>query len=167
MLPRTLRVTRCKAPHKTARALEAKEARQAAERKVSDKKSGKSGKSGKGGTYVPKITAEAQTLAGRAGKLLGRSGAAQLVGKGKKDRKSGKPISKSEVLEKTGIKPPEDFVFEGRRASEKDGKPKDLKFKGARPSKDKKGYKKPGTGGRGAARAAKWRSDGGAKKAAK
>ena len=164
MLPRTLRVTRCKAPHKTARALEAKETRQAAERKVNDKKSGKSGK---GGAYVPKITAEAQTLAGRAGKLLGRSGAAQLVGKGKKDRKSGKPISKSEVLEKTGIMPPENFVFEGRRASEKDGKPKDLKFKGARSSKDKKGYKKPGTGGRGAARAAKWRAGGGAKKAAK
>ncbi|KAK4229089.1 putative nucleolar protein 12 [Podospora fimiseda] len=161
MLPRALRVTRCKAPHKTARALEAKEVRQAAERKASDKRSGKS-------AYVPKVTPEAQTLAGRAGKLLGRAGAAQLVGKGKKGKKgerSGKPISKSEILEKSGIKPPEDFVFEGRRASEKDGKPKDLKFKGARSSKDKKGYKKPG--GKGAARAAKWRAGGGEKKAAK
>ncbi|KAK4160968.1 putative nucleolar protein 12 [Cladorrhinum sp. PSN259] len=157
MLPRALRVTRCKAPHKTARALEAKEARQAAERKASDKKSGK-------GAYVPKVTAEAQTLAGRAGKLLGRAGAAQLSGKGKKGSKSGKPVSRSEILEKSGIKPPENFVFEGRRASEKDGKPKDLKFKGARSSKDKKGYKKPG--GRGATRAANWRASGGDKKKA-
>ncbi|KAK3984847.1 hypothetical protein QBC44DRAFT_252005, partial [Cladorrhinum sp. PSN332] len=158
MLPRTLRVTRCKAPHKTVRAMEAKEVRQAAERKASDKKSGKS-------SYVPKVTPEARSLAGRAGKLLGRAGAAQLAGKGKKGGKGGKPISKSDILENSGIKPPENFVFEGRRASEKDGKPKDLKFKGARSSKDKKGYKKPG--GRGATRAAKWRAGGGDKKAEK
>ncbi|KAK4193521.1 putative nucleolar protein 12 [Podospora australis] len=179
MLPRELRVTRCKAPHKTARAMEAKEARNAPPAKERKGKFQKRGdKNQGGGSYVPKVTAEAQTLAGRASKLLGKSGALQLAGAGKK-REKGEHRSKDrqqpqEAAEnKSGIKPMESFVFEGRRASEKDGKPKDLKFKGARSAKDKRGYKKqssnskgPGGGGpagRGAARAAKWRAGGGSK----
>lgn len=187
MLPRELRVTRCKAPSKTARAVEAREARLGKTGPPSKERKGKFGKKDKkdgkdgGGSYVPKITAEAQTLAGRAGKLLGRSGAMQLAGKGGSDKKREKGEHRNKdrqsrdapASEAGGVKPLESFVFEGRRASAKDGKPKDLKFKGARTAKDKKGYKKqssnskgPGGGGpagRGAARAAKWRASGGSK----
>lgn len=193
MLPRELRVTRCKAPSKTARAVEAREARLGKAGPLSKERKGKFGKKdrkdgkGSGGSYVPKITAEAQTLAGRAGKLLGRSGAMQLAGKGGSDKKreKGEHRNKGGVGRQSreapeasggggGMKPLESFVFEGRRASEKDGKPKDIKFKGARSAKDKKGYKKqssnskgPGGGGsvgRGAARAAKWRASGSSNK---
>jgi nucleolar protein 12 len=112
-----------------------------------DRKSGKFDKRGRTpgtgsnreGTYVPKPTAESQTLAGRASKLLGRFGAAKLAGKApglnskkRRDRRDrfvnrgGEPASGGETGK---IKAPEQFVFEGRRASAKDGKPKDLKFK--------------------------------------
>ncbi|KAK0669367.1 putative nucleolar protein 12 [Cercophora samala] len=162
MLPRELRVSRCKAPHKTARALEAKHGKAGPPSK-GDRK----GK--KGSSYVPKITPEAQTLAGRAGKLLGRGGAAKLTGGDKRKDRKERPRRESAGApqsQPSGIRPPEDFVFEGKRASAKDGKPKDLKFKGAR-NGEKRGYKKKtgpsGPTGRGAARAAKWR-EGGAKK---
>ncbi|KAL2263443.1 hypothetical protein VTK26DRAFT_6741 [Humicola hyalothermophila] len=165
MLPRELRVTRCKAPHKTARAMEARKSRAAAptDRKkggkpVKDKKSKKEAD----GKYVPKVTPEAQTLAGRASKLLGRSGAAQLVGKpagGKdkrkpRDRKSGdkekRGTEAATAADGKGIRAPEEFVFEGRRASAKDGKPKDLKFKHRSKGKNKvhKKKKKAGKGGK-------------------
>ncbi|GAB1310161.1 Nucleolar protein 12 [Madurella fahalii] len=171
MLPRELRVSRCKAPHKTARAMEARQGKAGppANRKDNKKKTKKATTDGSTAEYVPKLSAEAQTLAGRAGKLLGRFGAAQLFGNGKSgkkrsekrerdnkrnhhDRQAGPP---SEGREKT-IKPPEDFVFEGRRASAKDGRPKDLKFKGR--SGKGKVHKKTKTKGRGAVRAAKWRA---------
>ncbi|KAL1844372.1 hypothetical protein VTJ49DRAFT_51 [Mycothermus thermophilus] len=150
MLPRELRVTRCKAPQKTARAVEARLNRSAPADANTRSKKRKRGDSG----YVPKPTAELQTLAGRASKLLGRFGAAKLteqlpgVGgkdskkmKGKKDdSKSRKPIAaaQSEKQRQKGeIKGPEQFVFEGRRASARDGKPKDLKFKVKNKSKKK------------------------------
>ncbi|KAL1897890.1 Nucleolar protein 12 [Sporothrix stenoceras] len=91
LLPRALRVSRCKAPYKTARAVER------AQRKVNGKPEGakfegkREGGSGKreggkrdrtsgAGTfgttgYTPKLTAEQQTSAGRASKLLGKSAA--------------------------------------------------------------------------------------------
>ena len=135
MLPRKLRVARCRAPSKTARALEAKVTKIAAS---SDRK--------KSNKYVPKPTAEAQTMAGRAEKLLGRGGAAQLKGK---DKKAGKFRRDSRADrngegdgESKSIKTPEEIVFEGRRASAKDGKPKDLKFKGSRPAGSKGGKKR-------------------------
>ncbi|KAK4238019.1 hypothetical protein C8A03DRAFT_33976 [Achaetomium macrosporum] len=147
MLPRELRVSRCKAPHKTARAMEARR-----DRAMAPSTDGKAGKrhNKKGadgdetGKYVPKPTAEIQTLAGRASKLLGRFGAEKLVGKlpgqdkkfRKRDRrergmkKSGAGADDAADEKKSnGIKGPEQFVFEGRRASARDGKPKDLKFK--------------------------------------
>jgi nucleolar protein 12 len=124
-----------------------------------DHKGGKKGRKADGdvtdksGKYVPKPTAEAQTLAGRAGKLLGRFGAAQLVGKppGKdkkhRDRRNrGMSRGGGEAAggDKSGFKGPEQFVFEGRRASARDGKPKDLKFKTKGKGKDKVHKKKKG-----------------------
>lgn len=168
MLPRELRVSRCKAPHKTARAMEARQGKAGppGDRKDNNKKT-KSRDSTD--AYVPKLTAEAQTLAGRASKLLGRFGSAQLVGKGqavkKRDKKRERDGERNHHGRHDGtpsggreksIKPPEDFVFEGRRASAKDGKPKDLKFKGR--SGNDKAHKKIKTKGRGAVRAAKWRA---------
>ncbi|KAH6634138.1 hypothetical protein B0J18DRAFT_405827 [Chaetomium sp. MPI-SDFR-AT-0129] len=133
MLPRELRVSRCKAPHKTARAMEARTQRAAG----SDRKPGAKGDASKG-KYVPKPTAESQTLAGRASKLLGRFGAAHLTGKpvgGNKKRRDRRDrfLNRNDAAggdkNDSGIKGPEQFVFEGRRASARDGKPKDLKFK--------------------------------------
>ena len=133
MLPRELRVSRCKAPHKTARAMEKKNAERGAALAASNK-------ANKGTKYVPKLTAEEQTMAGRASKLLGHSAAAQAriakTGGKKRDRtnrgekKMGK--DRKEVaggVGGPGFKKPEDFVFEGRRASSRDAKPKDLKQK--------------------------------------
>ncbi|KAK4153301.1 hypothetical protein C8A00DRAFT_33996 [Chaetomidium leptoderma] len=178
MLPRELRVTRCKAPHKTARAMEARSGggsgngnAMAFDRRKSGKferkprpQKGRGPATGAnqtgGGGYVPKPTAESQTLAGRASKLLGRFGAAKFVGKphgsgsggdgrgdkrrDRKDREMNRGGSGAGAGaggegggEKSGIKGPEQFVFEGRRASAKDGKPKDLKFKTKGKGKDK------------------------------
>lgn len=130
MLPRTLRVSRCKAPHKTARAIEKKTAERAAALKAS-------GKAKKG--YVPKLTAEEQTMAGRAGKLLGHSAAAKARLSSKFGRKDGKPReragrrferpSSDKKGPPAGLKTPETIIFEGRRASARDAKPKDLKMK--------------------------------------
>lgn len=129
MLPRTLRVSRCKAPHKTARAIEKKTAERAAALKAS-------GKVKKG--YVPKLTAEEQTMAGRAGKLLGHSAAAKARFS-KSGRKDGKPRERAGRRSErpgnekkgppAGLKTPETIIFEGRRASARDAKPKDLKMK--------------------------------------
>lgn len=129
MLPRELRVSRCKAPHKTARAIDKKNAERSAALAASSKAK-------KGTRYVPKLTAEEQTMAGRAGKLLGHSAAAQAriakTGGKKRDRSNrpGKKFSKDGAgVGAAGFKKPEDFVFEGRRASSRDAKPKDLKQK--------------------------------------
>lgn len=134
MLPRELRVSRCKAPHKTARAMDKKNAEKSAALAASSKAK-------KGTRYVPKLTAEEQTMAGRAGKLLGHSAAAQAriakTGGKKRDRtnRGEKKFSKDRKegagvgMGAAGFKKPEDFVFEGRRASSRDAKPKDLKQK--------------------------------------
>lgn len=131
MLPRELRVTRCKAPHKTARAMEKKTAEKVAALKAS-------GKSKKGTKYVPKLTAEQQTMAGRAGKLLGHSAAAKARIGGKagrdgkrRDKTGGRPerFGKDNKEVSAGFKTPEAIIFEGRRASARDAKPKDLKMK--------------------------------------
>lgn len=140
MLPRELRVSRCKAQHKTARAMDKKNAERGAALAAGSKAK-------KGTRYVPKLTAEEQTMAGRAGKLLGHSAAAQAriakTGGKKRDRtnrgenKFGK--DKKEGAGPAGFKKPEDFVFEGRRASSRDAKPKDLKQKVGK----KKSFAKP------------------------
>jgi len=156
MLPRELRISRCKAPHKTARAMEAKQSKNA----LSNGK-------GKG----PKATNQDKPLAGRAAKLLGKAAASQFSGtsqkRGHKTVNGGgsRRQSGGASIEHAGKMPPkslEAIVYEGRRASAKDGKPKDLKFKGSG-GKFKAAGKKGPKPGRAAARAAKWKSNGGKK----
>jgi nucleolar protein 12 len=124
MLPRKLRVTRAKDPRKTALA----QGRAQAKVDAADKKA-------RSTKYTPKLTPEQQAAAGRANRLLGRSGAfmhrkktGSTMGNGTSDQK---------------------IVFEGNRASSKDGRPKDLKFG------KKKGKGRPKN--RGARRAADWK----------
>lgn len=136
MLPRTLRVTRAKDPRKTVLAQERSKARQ--------------GKpphgDGKNMKYRPKATPEQQSLAGRAGRLLGRAGAAQ--------QRYGKKPSRNESRDEQApaIKTPEQFVFEGRRATSKDMRPKDLKL-----NKKKKNKVSGKPQNRGTRRATEWK----------
>lgn len=157
MLPRVLRVVRAKAMRKTANAIASTRDTQRAPKGTP-----------KNAIYNPKVTAEFSSLQGRASKLLGRAGAAQFNKKssstGANDTVVGRRGEgvKSEVGSSRiqGIaKPPEAFVFEGFRASSKNGRPKDLKLGG-------KGAKKAGgkPKNRGAKRASEWKK-GGAKKA--
>lgn len=148
LLPRALRVSRAKDPRKTALAIERTAKTRLDAFKAADGKP-------KSTKYAPKITPEQHSLAGRAGKLFGRSAAT----KKQRELKNGhrKHNSKGERPQENGdrIKPPEQFIFEGRRASATDGKPKDLKFG---KSKGKKRPVKAKTKGRGARRAAEWRN---------
>ncbi|KAK8089042.1 Nucleolar protein 12 [Apiospora hydei] len=109
--------------------------------------------------YKFKATPEQQSLAGRAGRLLGRAGAArhqrEIRGDKRNSRDDG-PATGSNADTLNIIKTPEQIVFEGRRASAKDGKPRDLKLGKGKGNKNKKSVTsaKPG---RGAKRAAEWR----------
>lgn len=151
MLPRPLRVSRAKDPRKTALATERAKKSKLKASAAADSSKAKSTK------YKPKITPEQQSLAGRASRLLGRAGAARQkhgVSGGPRERRtrtegSANPITNGD------IKTPEQIVFEGRRASAKDGRPKDLKFG---KTKGKKAPVKPKN--RGAKRAAEWRKKG-------
>ncbi|KAI0398595.1 hypothetical protein F5Y17DRAFT_411229 [Xylariaceae sp. FL0594] len=162
MLPRALRVSRAKDPRKTNLALE----RKAKERAGADADADKKGKS-KSTKYAPKITPEQLSQAGRAARLLGRSAAGKQrreLTKGgsshsRKPRERGgdtKP-QQGDAATDGGIKPPEQFIFEGRRASVRDGKPKDLKFNKKGSKKGGAAVKKAKAKGRGARRAAEWR----------
>lgn len=136
MLPRILRVTRAKDPRKTALAVERAKSK-------ADNADGAS----RSTKYRPKATPEQQAAAGRTRKLLGRSAAV-------KQRFGGKKSFSSAVkgVEAGGqIKSPERIIFEGRRASQKDGLPKDLKL-----GKKKKKGKSARPQHRGARRAAAW-----------
>ncbi|KAK1570282.1 uncharacterized protein LY79DRAFT_570054 [Colletotrichum navitas] len=159
MLPRILRVTRAKAPHKTALAMERSNKARAAQ---------SGGPGAPGNTkYRAKITPEQQSKAGRAARLLGRSGAnRERLGNRNDREKPRAPGNGSGVVPKDQMKAPEDFVFEGRRASAKDGRPKDLKFN--KRSKPKGagggGVKKSKPTGRGAKRASEWKKKQGGSK---
>ncbi|KAI0841246.1 hypothetical protein F5Y06DRAFT_260996 [Hypoxylon sp. FL0890] len=148
MLPRALRVSRAKDPRKTALAME---------RTGKAKLEGLNGRDKKSSStkHKPKVTPEQQSQVGRAGKLLGRAAAARqrhgLKGEGRR------PRERKETETTSTFKTPEQIVFEGRRASEKDGRPKDLKFG---KTKGKKGVVKAKTKSRGARRAAEWRKKG-------
>ncbi|KAI6783721.1 Nucleolar protein-like protein [Emericellopsis cladophorae] len=138
MLPRLLRVTRAKDPRKTALAQERER------EKFSNIRS-----AGKDTKYKKKLTPEELSQAGRAGKLLGRSGAAQEMRRiSGKDRATSRP----QVDATDGMKTPEQIVLEGTRASVKFGKPKDLRFGKKKKAKNNK------PAGRGTRRAAEWRS---------
>ena len=78
------------------------------------------------GTKDPNID---KTTSGRAGKLLGRAGAAQIrFG-------SGKDVKRQNI--EPVVQPPEKFVFEGMRAKRADGN-RGLKFAGKRKSSNAK-----------------------------
>ncbi|KAI1470371.1 uncharacterized protein F4812DRAFT_417294 [Daldinia caldariorum] len=148
MLPRVLRVSRAKDPRKTAiameRAMKAKvEAVHGQDKELKSTK------------HKPKVTPEQQSQAGRLGKLLGKAAAAKQRHGTRGERKPRK--DKKEVTAMEGFKSPEQIIFEGRRASEKDGRPADLKFG---KTKGKKGIVKAKTKSRGARRAAEWRKKG-------
>jgi nucleolar protein 12 len=115
MLPRKLRITRCKA--------EKKKDKPRAPPPSSHKSPKANGKAG----YAPKLSEEQKSLQGRARSMLGKVAKAQTK---------------------------EGFVFEGHRASEKQGK-SGLKFKGS-------GGKKKGPNGR-KSRSAGWKKSGGKK----
>ncbi|KAI1077084.1 hypothetical protein F5B20DRAFT_553157 [Whalleya microplaca] len=144
MLPRALRVSRAKDPRKTALAMERATKARLEIAGASDSKS-------KSTKHKPKVTPEQQSQVGRASRLLGRGGAArqrrELKGEGRR------PRERKEGVLNGGMKTPEQIVFEGRRASATDGKPRDLKFK----TKGKKVIAKGKPKGRGAKRAAEWR----------
>ncbi|UKZ51780.1 hypothetical protein TrVGV298_005544 [Trichoderma virens] len=139
MLPRELRVTRAKDPRKTAQAVE--RARSKADTADGASRSTK---------YKPKATPEEQAAAGRTRKLLGRSAAAKQRHAGRRSF----PSAAKDGETADGIKTPEAIIFEGRRASSKDGLPKDLKM-------GKKNKKKAGRPmrpqNRSAKRAAAWK----------
>ncbi|KAK1449923.1 RNA recognition domain-containing protein [Colletotrichum melonis] len=152
MLPRIMRVTRAKAPHKTALAMERTNKARAAQ---ADASRGAPGST----KYKAKITPEQQSLAGRSSRLLGRQGARREQRRGREfeDRKPRAPGNGSGAIPKDEMKKPEDFIFEGRRASAKDGRPKDLKFNKRSKPLNKGGVKKSKPTGRGAKRAAEWK----------
>ncbi|KAI1386701.1 uncharacterized protein F4822DRAFT_324579 [Hypoxylon trugodes] len=146
MLPRALRVSRAKDPRKTALAVERTVKAKLEGANENDKKS-------KSTKHKPKITSEQLSQAGRAGKLLGRAAAARQRS-GFKGSQSRHFKAREETITGEGFKTPEQIVFEGRRASQKDGRPKDMKFGKVR---GKKGVVKAKTKSRGARRAAEWR----------
>ncbi|TAQ83635.1 hypothetical protein B7494_g8043 [Chlorociboria aeruginascens] len=147
MLPRILRVVRAKAMRKTALA--------------SSQPSRPTHQSNKAQIYNPKLDAQSSSLQGRAGKLLGRAGAAKfkrqasgangmVLGRRGEGNKEGREL---------GVpRRPEDFVFEGYRATAKSGKPK---MKGASGGRGKKRTGKPGT--RSSRRGTEWKKGGGKK----
>ena len=104
MLPRILRVTRAKNIRKTASHVEYNRA--------SDKRSRPSEPRP---IHRSKPSSQVQSLSGRAGKLLGRAGAARFKGVG---RTGGQSNGKLGAVAKT----PEKVIFEGYRASSREGK---------------------------------------------
>ncbi|KAH6898514.1 hypothetical protein B0T10DRAFT_111808 [Thelonectria olida] len=131
LLPRKLRVTRAKDPRKTNLAAERSKAKSIA-----------AGAASKSTKYKVKATPEQQSMAGRTGKLLGRSAAFQ--------QRRGKRLSTDEAPEPVAtIKTPEQIVFEGRRASAKDS----ASLKPGKKAKKTSGRPQ----NRGAKRAAEWR----------
>jgi len=147
MLPRVLRVTRAKAIKKTALT---SQHTHPSKRPFPNG----SGNPNRERIYNPKVSGKHQSLQGRAAKLLGKAGAARFKGGNNTARKETRPRKRSEGIMKT----PESIVFEGYRASQKAGKPKDLKLGGSGGGK-KKG--KPRT--RSSKRASDWKKSGGKK----
>lgn len=156
MIPRPLRVARAKAPHKTALAME-----RAKNGKVRDDKT--NGRSKKildsSHSRIDKLVGQ-ETAARERRRELGvgefRSSRHSANKDGHVDKQQGKP--------KGTFRTPETIVFEGRRASEKDGRPAGLvktKGKGGKSRAARKGGPASKAGGvtksRGARRAAEWR----------
>ena len=101
MLPRILRVTRAKNVKKAGTSRESGAT--------------KKHKHATATSYTPKVPADVQSLIGRAGKLFGRAGAAQLRAVGEQSGSMTKKVTSI-------AKPQESMVFEGFRASSHQGK---------------------------------------------
>lgn len=102
-------MSRCKAPHKTTRAME----RSRRGREVPSPRTDGAG-------YAPKRTAEERSLAGRAAKLLGRAVASRRDADARASKLSGKGSLRPSPASK--VKSPQSIVFEGRRASANDAR---------------------------------------------
>ncbi|KAL8980662.1 MAG: hypothetical protein Q9205_004324 [Flavoplaca limonia] len=137
LLPRVLRVTRAKKMTKSSLT------KPQHGRKVDETMASKA-------SYVPKMDSAKQSLSGRAGKLLGRAGAAYLKGQ----QSVGTPSSKGAG---NAMRTPEQIVFEGYRASSRQGQ--GAKIGG--PKKKQQQAGKPGT--RSSRRAAAFKAKGGKK----
>jgi nucleolar protein 12 len=144
MLPRVLRVTRAKAVKKTALASQHG-------RPISRPLPNGLGNPNRERIYNPKISGQHRSLQGRAAKLLGKAGAARFKKVGGTGSHETEPNKMLEGIART----PENIVFEGYRASQKAGRPKDLKLGGTGGGK-KKG--KPRT--RSSKRASDWKKSG-------
>lgn len=131
-------MTRAKDPRKTNSALE----------RSRDKLNGAK-PAGKGHKYTPKYTPEEKSQAGRAGKLLGKAGAA--MERRKATGKERRPSGRSDVDATEGLKTPQQIVFEGTRAK------RERPLDGRRIKKNKKASKGSKPTGRGARRATEWR----------
>ena len=158
MLPRKLRVTRAKSIKKTATY-----SRPAGRDDSKNKNKSRT-------TFGQKPSAQSESLKGRAGKLLGRAGAAAFnfkKGGGRPERRSsdGQTPNKAAPTSGSGgiIRTPESFVFEGYRASKKEGKPRLGRERSE--GKSKKRVGKPA--GRSSRRGAAFKRAGGKKTGAK
>lgn len=150
MLPRKLRVVRAKAIKRNVKP------------GSSSTRAPAHSKGAKGtGIYNARLTGEQQSQMGRAGRLLGRAGAAQMRNGGGPPATgaNGQISDRAPRLPNGGprIRAPEDFIFEGHRASAKSGK-SGLKLGGG--GKKKAGKPKTRSSTRGAA----WKASGGMKK---
>ncbi|KAI9722590.1 MAG: hypothetical protein M1812_001521 [Candelaria pacifica] len=103
LLPRILRVTRAKSIKKTS----------SASNTINPKQSFSNSNSAR--IYNPRINSKVRSLQGRAGKLLGRAAAAQF-------KAPGSTNIGNEQGSRNMIQSPESIVFEGYRASNKNGK---------------------------------------------
>ncbi|KAL8943544.1 MAG: hypothetical protein Q9216_001002 [Gyalolechia sp. 2 TL-2023] len=104
LLPRSLRVTRAKKMTKTSTRIS-----------QHSSKAGAAKSAVLEARYTPKIDPNAQSMSGRAGKLFGRAGAVHLKGQAS--------VSAGQSLKGSGVaKGPEQIVFEGHRASSRQGR---------------------------------------------
>lgn len=131
MLPRKLRVMRAKAIKRNAA-----------------KKTGPETSAAGDGVYRPKLSSAQRSFQGRAGKLLGKAGAARAGGL--------EPRRGASTALPGSVKPPEAFVFEGHRATS--GQKPKLKVKKAKGGKPQS---------RSSRRAAAWKAAAGKKKDAR
>ena len=155
MLPRLLRVTRAKPPHRTALALE---------RAQFKKESRSETRSGAAIGRAQMRPQDEKSQAGRTSRLLGQSAAAkQVFGKGREDSKRptgadkmvGRPQDEHDENKNGEMNKEVGFVAEGRRASAKDGPPPGLAGKKQRA---KGAGKKSAMRSRGQKRASEWRN---------
>jgi len=112
-LPRVLRVSRCKAPHKTARAVE----------RAQSKKLASSARSIEASGSALSPAAENRTVGGRTAKLFGKSAASRGQSGTKRDNRRSQ-AGKGEMLDTVDrvARLPGSTVFEGQRASTRDRK---------------------------------------------